>query len=66
LVEQRIRNAKVASSIPAAGTSKQAAPSDGSRFHFQYGVTPGSLFGEFADTFRVNRGILQKLAPRLT
>jgi hypothetical protein len=44
LVEQRIRNAKVASSIPASGTSDTKAYSDVSLFQFQSGVTPGLHF----------------------
>ena len=34
-----IRNAKVTSSIPVIGTSKQTASSDGSRFHLWHRVT---------------------------
>ena len=41
LVEQRIRNAKVASSIPASGTSRDKAYSDVGLFLFLLGVTLG-------------------------
>ena len=41
LVEQRIRNAKVASSIPASGTSRDKAYSDVGLFLFLIGVTLG-------------------------
>jgi hypothetical protein len=41
LVEQRIRNAKVASSTPASGTSKDKAYRDVGLFLFVAGLAPG-------------------------
>ncbi len=41
LVEQRIENPRVRGSIPRLATRIQTASSNGGRFRFQAGVTPG-------------------------